>query len=240
MATFVAGLMDRQAAYYDGEPLSLFAFEAHAHEPGERSLLGRQYEDAGLLQGERALRDIARHPATATFVASKLVRHFVSDSPPPPVVKRAAAAFLASDGAVGKVMEAIIQSPETWDEHLTKFKRPEEYVISVLRAIPEIELTGAQLRVTLEAMGQKPYNQPAPDGWPDDATQWLGADGLWKRIEWALDIASHVKDVATADTLAQDLLGDQLSAATSAALRRATDSREAVGMLLVSPEFQRR
>ena len=45
------------------------------------------------------LRDLARHPATARFVATKLARHFVADEPPPALVDRLAAVYLKSDGA---------------------------------------------------------------------------------------------------------------------------------------------
>ncbi|MFX7747701.1 DUF1800 family protein, partial [Acinetobacter baumannii] len=53
-----------------------FIFNANAHEPGPQKLLGKVYEDTGLAQGEAALADIARHPATAKFIATKFVRHF--------------------------------------------------------------------------------------------------------------------------------------------------------------------
>ncbi len=55
-----------------------FAFNANAHEPGPQKLLGKTYEDTGLGQGEAALADIAHHPSTARFVATKFVRHFVA------------------------------------------------------------------------------------------------------------------------------------------------------------------
>ncbi len=56
-------------------PAGSFVFVANRHEPGEQLLLGKRYSDTGVEQGETALRDIARHPATATHVARKLVRH---------------------------------------------------------------------------------------------------------------------------------------------------------------------
>ena len=59
-----------------GEPGS-FVFNANAHEPGPQRLLGKVYEDNGIAQGEAALADIARHPSTAKFIATKFVRHFV-------------------------------------------------------------------------------------------------------------------------------------------------------------------
>jgi len=75
-----------------------FIFNANAHEPGAIALLGKRYDEPGLAQGEAALVDIARHAATAKFVATKLVRHFVADDPPPTLVARIADVFGKTDG----------------------------------------------------------------------------------------------------------------------------------------------
>jgi uncharacterized protein (DUF1800 family) len=65
-----------------------FVFNANAHQPGAQRLLGKIYENNGVAQGEAALADIARHPSTAKFIATKFVRHFVADDPPPALVAR--------------------------------------------------------------------------------------------------------------------------------------------------------
>ena len=53
-----------------------FIFNANAHEPGPQRLLGKTYENNGIAQGEAALADIARHPSTAKFIASKICPAF--------------------------------------------------------------------------------------------------------------------------------------------------------------------
>ena len=68
-----------------------FVFNANAHQPGAQRLLGKSYENNGVAQGEAALADIARHPSTAKFIATKFARHFVADDPPPALVARLAA-----------------------------------------------------------------------------------------------------------------------------------------------------
>ena len=55
---------------------------------------------------------LARHPSTATFIATKLARRFVSDTPPPALVQRAAARFRDTDGDLREVMRTILTSPE--------------------------------------------------------------------------------------------------------------------------------
>ncbi|MDX1575707.1 MAG: DUF1800 domain-containing protein, partial [Kiloniellales bacterium] len=65
-----------------------FKFHQRAHEPGDKVLLGRRYREAGMAEGEAALRDLAGHPATARPVATKLARHVIADDPPGPAVAR--------------------------------------------------------------------------------------------------------------------------------------------------------
>ena len=48
----------------------------------------QDYPDTGPEQGRAVLADLARHPATAQHVATKLARHFIADDPPPALVER--------------------------------------------------------------------------------------------------------------------------------------------------------
>ena len=50
--------------------------------------MDRTYADTGVEQGRAVLKELARHPATATHVATKLARHFVADEPSPALVER--------------------------------------------------------------------------------------------------------------------------------------------------------
>ncbi len=90
-------------------PAGSFVFVANRHEPGEQLLLGKRYSDTGVEQGETALRDIARHPSTATHVARKLVRHFISaDAPPPAMIEHLAKVFRDTDGDLAEVSRALV------------------------------------------------------------------------------------------------------------------------------------
>src|ERR1700744_4124152 len=91
-----------------------FVFNANAHEPGAQLLLGKTYEDNGVAQGEAALADIARHPSTAKFIATKFARHFVADDPPPALVARLQEVFRKSDGDLKALATALVDSDEAW------------------------------------------------------------------------------------------------------------------------------
>lgn len=219
----------------------LFIFESEAHEPGPKTLLGKTYAEAGQAEGETALRDLARHPATATHIATKLVRHFVADQPPPACVARVAQAFRNSDGDIPTTMAALVDSPEAWETPPAKFKRPDEFFISALRAMDVRDPPPPGIVTALESLGQRTYFAPGPDGWSDRADGWLSADLVWKRLEWVQALAERV---ARADldpvARAEAVLGPALTPATRTALQRAESPAQAVVLFLMSPEFQRR
>jgi len=219
----------------------LFEFDDEEHEPGPQTIMGKVYAQAGVDQGEAVLNDLARHPATAHFIATKLARHFIADDPPPAVVERLAKVYLASDGDLKAVCTALVNSPETFDPSPRKFKPPEDYVISAARALPTLQSDPGSLLRAYGSMGQTPYNPPGPNGWSDVEAEWLGADSVWKRFEWANQTADSVATATmNPSELAKDVLGPSLSPATAQAIARAQSPAQGLTLLLASAEFQRR
>lgn len=220
---------------------ALFAFYEDAHEPGPQTLCGRVYAQSGLAQGEAALADLARAPATAAHIAAKLVRHYVSDAPAPAVAARVAGAFQRSDGDLRATMEALVDCDEVWAQDFPKFRAPEDYALAVLRAAAIRDLPpGAGLAI-LATLGQRPYSAPGPDGWPDSEAHWLSPDLIWKRLEFAQTYAQRIAraDVDPA-TIGAAVLGPLLSAATREAIGRAESPVQAFALLFGAPEFHRR
>lgn len=218
-----------------------FVFDPARHEPGARTLLGRTYAQDGMAQGEAVLRDLAAHPATALHVATKLARHFIADEPPPEAVARIARAFRETDGHLPSVYAALLGCPQAWERPLVKLKSPIEYVVSCLRALPAARAAKPQaLFVALREMGQRPFFAPSPQGWPDTAQAWAGADALWKRIEWAGVLAARAGSGVDPLQLAHDGYGEALGEATRLAIERAESRQQGLALWLASPEFQRR
>jgi uncharacterized protein (DUF1800 family) len=112
-----------------------FNFYEDWHEPGAFTLLGKTYSQSGIAQGEAMLNDLARHPKTARFLATKLARHFVSDDPPELLIARLANVYLQSDTNLGEVAKALVGSSEAWDNYGSKLKQPIDYVYSVMRTL---------------------------------------------------------------------------------------------------------
>lgn len=217
-----------------------FFFRENVHEPGAKSFMGRNYAEDGQAQGEAVLADLARHSATANFIATKLVRHFVADDPPPAAVARVAHAFTKSGGDLPQVYAALIDAPEAWDADMRKFKTPEDFVFSTLRAFDVAPRAPEEVVRSFELLGQRQYTPGSPAGWADTAKNWDGSDALMHRVLWASRVAERFEKGANPVDLAAASLGAYVRAETLTALRRAASASQALALLLMSPEFQRR
>ena len=223
-----------------GEPHGHFVFRPELHEPGAQTLLGKRYADDGYEQAVAALKDLATHPATARFIATKLARHFIADEPPPAAVDRLVNAFLDSGGNLPAVYRALVDSPEAWAQPLAKYKTPADYIISTFRGLELSVEEGRGALIPFELLGQRTWAPGSPAGWPDRSTDWDGPSALMKRIEWADAIGQRLGNSRNAARLAPALLGETLGESTRSALARAASGAQALTLLLVSPEFLRR
>src|SRR3984885_3316514 len=217
-----------------------FYFRENLHEPGAKTFLGKTYHEAGQRQGEAVLEDLAQHPATAHFIATKLVRHFVADDPPPAAVERVARAFLKSGGDLPRVYAALIEAPEAWDADARKFKTPEDFVFSTLRALSISPRQPEEVLRSFDLLGQRQYTPGSPAGWPDTSKSWDGSDALMHRVLWASRVADRYEQGLEPADVAASSLGAFARPETVTALRRASSGTQALALLLMSPEFQRR
>ena len=219
----------------------MFRFQPGAHEPGAQTIMGKTYAQEGQQQAMAVLRDLANHPSTAHFIATKLTRHYIADDPPAAAVDRISAAFKSSGGDLKTTMHAVVDSPEAWATPFTKFKRPEEFTISFMRMLNAPSLPNNAAANAVAVMGQPTYRAPGPDGWADISAAWLSADMVWKRLEWVQAAGARI---ARADlnvlAIAQNALGATLSDQTRDAISRAESAAQGLTLLAASPEFQRR
>jgi uncharacterized protein (DUF1800 family) len=217
-----------------------FYFRDNLHEPGPKVFLGKTYTEDGQRQGEAVLADLARRPETANFIATKLARHFIADDPPPAAIDRVARAFVKSGGDLPQVYSALIESPESWDANARKFKTPEDFVFSTLRALNVSPAGHEEVIRTFDLLGQRQYAPGSPAGWPDTSKSWDGSDALMHRVLWASRVGAKYESGVEPGVLAAECLGAYARPETLTALRRAATSGQAVALLLMSPEFQRR
>ena len=228
-----------QGRYKAGTP-GAFLFRGNAHEPASQVIMGERFQQSGFDQGLAVLGKLAVEPSTARFIATKLVRHFVADQPPASMVDRISKVFLKSGGNLPAVHAALVQSEEPWQVPLAKYKTPEEFVISSYRAFDYVPRRMKNVISALEQMGQMPLRPGSPEGWPDTAEQWGGADALYKRIEWANAAARLAGSRRSPVELGESALGANFSDHTRTAVKRAESVVQGTTLLLASPDFQRR
>jgi uncharacterized protein (DUF1800 family) len=223
----------------EGKP-GTFEFRENMHEPGTEIVLGKRYGEDGANQSRAVLKDLARHPATATHIATKLVRHFVADDPPAAAVARVAKVFRDTEGHLPEVHQAVIDLPQAWEAAAPKFKTPHEFVISTFRSVDFVPEKPQQIAAPLQLLGQRPYTPGSPAGWPDTAAQWDGPDALLKRIEWATQLGERLRADVEPLQIAAQTLGETLSERTRTAITHAASAAQGITLLLASPEFMRR
>jgi uncharacterized protein (DUF1800 family) len=224
----------RQSPDHGGE----FTFNPRMHEPGTHRVIGNDYEDRGFEQGHAVLLTLSKSPATANHIALKLASHFVADDPPRSLVAHLASRFLDTKGDLKEVSKALITAPEAWDPAPTKLRRPSDWVVSSLRVCG---VKPPDVRPILQAqnlLGEPLWRVPAPNGFSDNSAAWM--DGLGQRLDIANQISRRVGDTLDPAAIAQNTFGPLLSNETKEALSRAESRSQALALLLMSSEFQRR
>lgn len=151
-----------------------------------------------MASGRKVLDLLAAHPATASFIATKIVRRLIGPRASQGLIDRAAATFganLYAPDQIARTLRVILLDPEFTDASGQKLRRPFERIVALLRAIyAEIRPTATLFR-TLEQTGQKPFLWPTPDGHPDDDESWLGSNQELKT--WNLQFSLFAGSMGT-------------------------------------------
>jgi len=229
-----------------------FVFRPRWAEPGAETVLGKSYGGGKALLADihAVLDDLARRSETIRHIATKLAAHFVADNPDPALVTHIEAAWRASDGDLPTIYGALVEHPAAQAVPAAKAKPPFDYIVSALRALGEngrqVEaLSRHRLRMLvhrpLAAMGQ-PFQRPGgPDGWHDRVGDWITPQGLAGRIQWAMTAPDAlVRQMPDPRGFVDVALGPRADSPLRHTVGMAASRAEGVGLVLASPEFQRR
>jgi len=223
-----------------------YRFEPRLHDPGQKVVLGYIIKAGGdESDGEQVLDILSRQPATARFIATKLARRFVADTPPDSLIDRAAARFTETGGDLREVTRTILTSPEFLapDAYRAKVKTPFEFIVSALRATAAEVDIARPLVQQVQQQGMPLYQCQPPTGYKDTADAWVNTGALVGRMNFALALASNnLRGVTVSQgrLSASDLIGGNLSESTRATIAKATTAPQIAALTLGSPEFQRR
>jgi uncharacterized protein (DUF1800 family) len=217
-----------------------FVFNANAHQPGAQRVMGKIYDASDVTQGEAVLADLARHPSTAKFVAGKFARHFVADDPPPALVARLADVFARTGGDLKALAMALVDSEDAWTAPLAKMRSPYEFLVASGRLLAQIPNDPGRYLGALNTLGQPLWAPAGPNGFPDSNAAWAAPEGMKLRLDISAQIASRLADGIDPRDLLELVAADAASVETRRTIERAESRQQALALLLMSPEFQRR
>jgi uncharacterized protein (DUF1800 family) len=231
-----------------------FFYNDRVHDKGEKTVLGVKIPaGGGRDDAEKVLDILARHPSTARFISKKLAQRFVADDPPQKLIDKMAKTFRDKNGDIREVMKTMLTSDEFFSQaaYRAKVKTPFEMIVSAVRA------TGAQvdfafpLARQIADLGQPLYRKLEPTGYSDANSEWVNSAALLARMNFALSLAQNKVPgskldaslfIGSPDEVARQVLFTNARPETLAAIDKQVQSAKApvVGLLLGSPDFQRR
>jgi uncharacterized protein (DUF1800 family) len=174
----------------------VYQYDAARHAGGAVRVLGFTDPNAATEAGPHALAGyLARHPATAERIATKLCVRFVADEAPASLVTKLAKVYLANDTAIVPVLRALFTSAEFAAAAGRKARTPFEDMIATIRALglgPEtsgIKALDALYNAMVDA-GNAPFRWSPPNGYPDAASVWASPSSFLLRCNLHLNLAT--------------------------------------------------
>lgn len=246
LAKLLAGLTVRDDAFH---------YDSDAATPGSQTVMGMTFlPTAHLGRVTQALQQLALHPATAHHIARRLAVHFVSDDPDPDLIAAMAARYAATEGDLIQVYEAMLTHPAAWVPTAqlarAKVKTPLGFLQSSLRALgvpfdtlTEFDKSRANgfLANPMRLMAQTWETPTGPDGWAEEAGNWITPQGMAARINWAMTTPGKLlPTLPDPRDFVHTALGDDAPAAVVFAAGASETVAEGVGVVLASAAFQRR
>ena len=124
-----------------------------SHFPAGSPSLGQE----GIKEGEQMLDFLAKHPSTATFIATKMLKWLLTPSPTQTQIAAVASAYRATGGDIKAMVRAILN--ETWlPASPMKLKRPSHFLVSAMRSTNATIASATVLSNSLTTLGQQLFN----------------------------------------------------------------------------------
>jgi uncharacterized protein (DUF1800 family) len=196
---------------------------------------------------------LAQHPSTARFISRKLAQRFVADNPPPALIERMTKTFREKDGDLREVMKTMLSSKEFWSQGAwrAKMKSPLEMIASAVRATGADVESATIVAGQLQQLGEPLYRKVEPTGYSSANAEWTSTAALLARMNFALNLAqnkvpglkvdtSRFENLHGPDAIAMSVLFTPSAPETRAAISSGKEPAKVAGLVMGSPEFQRR
>ena len=194
---------------------------------------------SGSLDTQGVIDRILAQPATAQFIAAKLVQHFVTARPDAGYVKTLGDTFRRSNYDMKTLLRALFTSPQfvAAQSYRTLVKSPTEFMVHAALALG-LAKPSKLIVAAGSGMGQSLFDPPDVGGWPNNES-WISSNTVVERVNFVTAALSQMKtSVPAAVDAPHQHLDGVLSAQTAGLLNQAADDRARWFITLASPEFQ--
>ena len=203
-----------------------FVYRPNDHDVNAKEFTFAIYPDGGRViparpaaSGEQDAADLinalARHPATARRLATRLYRFFVNetDAVNATTINTMAQVYLASDTNIKPMLRQLFVSSEFRNSN-NFFKRYSWPVEFAVRAIKETGWTGYSVNnaiTPLSNMGQNLYEPPDVNGW-ETGPGWFSTSSMLQRMNFASSLAQNQRFNLARDAAAHRQAPDRVLA----------------------------
>lgn len=157
----------------------VFQFRPNLHDEGSKTFFGK----TGNFDGEHIIDIILENPLTATFIARKVYKFFVNDTPNEDHIEELAAHFYAKKYHIEALMYKLFTSDWFYKEEnmRNKIKSPVEFLVGLSRTF-HVTYNKPQVLIQLQSsLGQYLFNPPNVAGWPGGKS-WIDSSSLMLRL----------------------------------------------------------
>jgi len=214
-----------------------FAFDPLRHDWGTKTVLGvtipagsPSLGAAGINEGEQMLDLLVKHPSTARFIATKMLKWLLTPEPSTTQISSIASVYRATGGDIKAMIRAILN--DTWlPAAPMKLKRPFHFLVSALRATNPTIASLAVMNQQLTRLGHPLFGWDTPDGFPDKIEYWAGnivprwsfgttLSTLKSTTSLAVDTSAYLAGSpdAAIDLIDQNFFGGEMPAVTRTGL----------------------
>lgn len=188
------------ARQHDTDPKA-FTFPIYDVGPAPNVIPARP-ATAGMQDGLDFLAALLRHPATPTFLATKLYRFFVNDVAEPPAGEVGAIAgwLRATNYDMRVVMERLFKSDFFVDEaHFgARYRWPVEHVLGLMKAVGPGTAPLVSLNAALSEMGQDLFDPPSVEGYKGGPT-WINSSTMLSRSNFGAALGNARREALVAE-----------------------------------------
>jgi uncharacterized protein (DUF1800 family) len=193
----------------------------------------------GKLDTQGVIDRILEQPATAPYIAQRVIRSFVNGQPDAGYVKRMGDAFRKSKYDMKTLMKAIFTSPEftTSNSYRSLVKTPTEFMVHSARALGLTNVSKV-IAGSGPKLGQSLFDPPDVNGWPTNEA-WISSTTVVERVNFVSAALGQAKgSLPSSVDMVHSHLDGVLGPQTAKLFNGTTDERQRWFIALASAEFQ--